>query len=138
MKAENRKDELIDAALENVRKLRNKFAASQSEPNTVTDDELDKVIEDICILEERITMHYQATRPLMDSIEKLQQRQRNAIRHLFQQTQAVGVSRDKLIEIMMNCSEAGALNNDGKEITAVEFNITKAVNVLDELLNQKK
>ena len=50
-----------------------------------TDEELDKVIDDICILEERITMHYQATQPLMDSIEKLQHRQRNAIKELLKQ-----------------------------------------------------
>lgn len=48
-----------------------------------TEEEIDQAIHDICVLEERLTRHYQAAQQPLDEIRKLQKRQRQAITNLL-------------------------------------------------------
>ena len=49
----------------------------------ITVEKIDQVIDDICVLEERIERHYQKDHPSATEIDKLRNRQRNFIKELL-------------------------------------------------------
>ena len=49
----------------------------------ITEKKIDQVIDDICVLEERIERHYQKDHPSATEIDKLRNRQRNFIKELL-------------------------------------------------------